>query len=167
MTTTDTTTPDLAWLDKAEAVYAAEEATHSAESAEWAADLAKDVNERLAELGITPVTPASVTGDNVVPALLVPANSEGMLYGVHATFDEEDGLVLLVSDHRLEGGFEGLRRTYSDFNSVRSVVNARRGSPVNEPAPKPRPSLDAQVIVDALDRLTNAVESVARNVSRP
>lgn len=165
MTATDTT-PTLAWLDQAEAEHAAEEAQINADSARIAASMANDVNERLDQLGITPTTPARADGDNIVPALIVAADNEREFHGVHCTFDEEDGIVLLVSDHD-RNGYSGLRRTYGHLDGIRSVLAARRNGPRKEPAPVPPLPRDTRAIIDALDRLTHAVESVARNVGRP
>jgi hypothetical protein len=95
---TGTTAQD--WLTEAEAEYAAQRAERIRRAGEFAADLAKDVNDRLADLGIVPFTPASGDASGyVVAALLVPAAIDEALYGVHATFDEDEGQVALrVSD---------------------------------------------------------------------
>lgn len=167
MTATDTT-PALAWLDQAEAELAANEAEIAAANAGMAASMAQDVNERLEQLGITPTTPARVDGDDIVPALIVDGDAKRKFHGVYCTFDEEDGIVLLVSDYD-SNGYMGLRRTYGHLDGIHSVLNARRHGPYDEPVPVPvRPlARDTRAIIEALDRLTAAVESVARNVGRP
>jgi hypothetical protein len=169
VTTTDTT-PTVAWLDEAEAMLAAEEAAAVRGDEEFAAGCAEMINEHLERLGITPVTPAHSDGKGrVVPALLTPLDADRKFYGVHATFDEEEGVQLHVEDYRptVQGGFYGLHLAVEHLVGVRNVVYARRHGPRPAPAVKPQPSLDAQHIAAALDRLTAAVDSVARNVSRP
>lgn len=167
-----TDTPNLDWLDQAEAKLAADRAEDALVDEAFAMDLARDVNAALAELGIVPVTPASTDGEGrLVPALLVGPDVEKRFYGVHAGYDEDEGVVgLLVSDY--ESGpaqqFEGTKpSTISHLTAVVDVLRARRHGPARVPAPVPPLSREVQAIVNALDELRVAVESVARSASRP
>ncbi|MFJ5645788.1 hypothetical protein [Streptomyces sp. NPDC093223] len=173
MTTVDTSKA-ADWLAQAEAAYAAEETETEAEAAcvRAAKSMADELNERLTQLGITPLTRAVADGDSIAPALLAPEDPARQFYGVYATFDEEDGPVLLVSDYHGKNGFQ-LRPASIKLDGPRSVVVARRYGPAPTPQPKPKPQLsaDAQAIVEVLGDLANAVEnaalSVARAVGRP
>ncbi|RNG30371.1 hypothetical protein [Streptomyces botrytidirepellens] len=102
------------------------------------------------------------------PRCLSPAAPDEKFYGVHATYDEDEGKVeLRVSDYRQEGGFKGLASTDCQLDSARSVILARRLGPRYTgytPAP---PSGDALAIVQALGNLQATVEAVARSLSRP
>jgi len=160
-------TPD--WLAVEEAKYAAREAEAERYSAEWVADLAKDVNTHLAELGITPIEPATARDGRLVPALLAHADPQRSLYSVHASFDEEEGHVLLVGDFRVyaSGAFTGLKLADDRFNRAYDVLLARRQGPKRMPEPAPRPSAETQALIAVLDEIRASLDNIARNVSRP
>lgn len=62
--------------------------------------LAREINARLDELGITPLMEAHVTlNGELVPSLLVDREPANELHGVHATWDEEHGKVQLLIAH--------------------------------------------------------------------
>ncbi|MEE1838181.1 hypothetical protein [Streptomyces sp. SP17KL33] len=175
MTTTDTPTA-LDWLTQAEAAFATEEAEHARMEDAFAAELAKDVNAKLAGLGITPVTPACTNGmGRLIPAQLVPADNAQRFYSVWASFDEDEGTItLLVGDYRSEGAegrFEGLRLGVDQLTDVRQVLHARRRGPKPVASKPARPSADALAIVRALDELRGAVDcltnATSRGLSRP
>jgi hypothetical protein len=169
VTTVDTTN-GTDWLDQAEAEYAAEETKAEAAGVRAAEGMAEELNERLTELGITPLTRAMADGDSIAPALLAPEDPARQFYGVYATFDEENGPVLLVSDYDGKNGFR-LRPASIKLEGPRSVVLARRYGPAPVPKPQPQLSADAHAIVQALSALAGAVEnaglSVAHAVARP
>jgi hypothetical protein len=170
VTTVDTTN-GTDWLAQAEAEYAAEESKAEAACVRAVEGMAVELNERLTELGITPLTRAIADGDTIAPALLAPEDPARQFYGVYATFDEEVGRpVLLVSDYDGKNGFR-LRPASIKLEGTRSVVLARRYGPASVPKPKPQLSADAQAIVQALGALAGAVEnaglSVAHAVARP
>lgn len=159
------------WLDQAEAAVDAERAESERIDEAIAVEYARIVNDRLTELGITPITPAGSSGSgNFLPAFLAPSDEGERHYAVHAGFDEEENAVtLLVESYRRPGDreFIGLKLAVDKLTDVRSVLYARRKGPKPTPKPSPQPSLDARSIVDALDHLTDAVESLTRTVSRP
>jgi hypothetical protein len=169
--TINDTTPDLAWLDTAEAELAAEQAVSGREDEVFATALAKDVNEALAKLGITPVTPARSDGQGrLVPALLVPADPGQRFYGVYASFDEESGdIELLVEDYLAEPhrNIYGLHLSVERLTGVRDVMRARRSGPKPAPVKPPQLSPDTRAIVAALDEVRAALDSIARCASRP
>ncbi|MFF1284387.1 hypothetical protein ACFVY4_27045 [Streptomyces sp. NPDC058299] len=160
---TDGSPNPLAWLERAEAELAVERAESDRIDEEIAVEFARIINARLAELGITPVAPARSNGNGtLVPALLVPANADAQFHSVHASFDEEESVVtLLTGDYRRgrTGGYDGLQLAVEHLVDVRNVLYARRHGP--KTARPPQPSVDAQVIVGALDALRAAVDEVA------
>ncbi|MEU2426937.1 hypothetical protein ABZ619_38995 [Streptomyces sp. NPDC007851] len=159
------------WLAQAEAEVDAERAESDRMDEELAVEFASIINRRLAQLGITPITPAGSDGQgHFAPAFLAASDEEERRYAVYAGFDEEEGAVtLLVEDYRRQGQreFHGLKLAVEKLVDVRNVLYARRNGPLPTPKPKPQPSRDAQAIVGALDQLTAAVDSLARIVSRP
>lgn len=180
------TTPDMSWLEKAEAEAAAEsEAEFRAERDQYATELANAVNEKLTELGITPLTPASSdTCGNLIPAQVTPEDPHAPFYGVWATFNDDEGHVELhVRDYRPEGQriFDGLQLSAKKFISVQQVLRARREGPQQNGTERPaisseRPviSPEARAIVQAMNGirtelrdLRSAVDTVAQNVFRP
>ncbi|MDX3672739.1 hypothetical protein [Streptomyces europaeiscabiei] len=170
MTTMDTPTT-LDWLAQAEAAFAAEQAEHTRIEDAYAAETARDVNAKLATLGITPITPAGTDGrGRLIPAQLAPADNAERFYSVWASFDEDEGTVtLLVGDYRSEGAegrFEGLRLSVDRFTEVRQVLYARRRGPKPVPGKPARRSADVQAIVRGLDELRSAVDALANTVGR-
>jgi hypothetical protein len=164
----DTPSHPLAWLERAEAELAVERAESDRLNEKFAVEVAQIINARLAELGITPVTPARSNGHGrLVPALLVPANANDQFHSVHASFDEEAGesgvVTLLTGDYRRgrTSGYNGLQLAVEHLVDVRNVLDARRHGPKPKTAPRPQPSADAQAIVGALDALRAAVDEVA------
>lgn len=159
------------WLAQAEAAVDAERAESDQVDEEIAAEFARIVNDRLAELGITPITPAGSSGSgHFLPAFLTPSDEGERHYAVYASFDEEEGAVmLLVESYRRPGDreFIGRKPAMDKLTSIRDVLYARSKGPKPTPKPRPTPSLDAQIITQALDHLTDAVESLIRTVSRP
>lgn len=159
------------WLAQAEAAVDTERTDTERIDEQIAVEYARIVNDRLAELGITPITPAGSSGSgNFTPAFLAPSNEGERHYAVYAGFDEEeDAVTLLVQSYRRPGDreFVGFKLAVDKLTDVRSVLYARRKGPKPTPKPRPTPSLDAQSITDALDRIKDAVESLAKSVSRP
>ena len=160
------------WLALAEQERAQEEAACNA----TAADLAFDLNKRLTELGITPITPATTDGHgNLFAAQLTAADEEERFYSVHAYWDEtEHSVPLLVGDYRRVGyrDFTDLKRTGYEISSRdnaaaarRCVVRARREGP-NEPSVPEQPSTDARALADSMDKLRVVLDNLADVIGR-
>ncbi|AEW92997.1 hypothetical protein SCATT_06260 [Streptantibioticus cattleyicolor NRRL 8057 = DSM 46488] len=96
------------------------------------------INARLAALGITPAKPAYGTPTGVVPAVLVPADPEAELYGVHADWTRATtGIRLLVSDYEsTEYRFNGVL-PYGDLEELPDIPRARRMGPPGGRPPRP------------------------------
>jgi hypothetical protein len=173
MTVFDTTT-DLDWLAKAEQAEAEQDAESARLDAELSAEFAQAVNDKLTKLGITPHSPASVSDGRLEPAVLTLPDAARKHFGVHASFDEDEGGVeLLVSDYRQSGvgSFMGLRSSGYKLHTVREVLWVRSRGPRRE---KPEPAAlaaDTVAIVEALGSLESAVrdlrDAVACGLSRP
>jgi hypothetical protein len=174
VTTTDTSTVP-GWLVQAEREYTAFHAEQEAAAEEFAASLADEVNAKLLKLGITPATPAGTDGHgNLLPAQLVPASPERHLYGVYASYDEDEGRVyLLVGDYRPQpNGFYGLHASHYDLGDADAerarylVACVRREGRRPESRKPAQPSADARAIVQALTAVEEALAGLARAVGR-
>lgn len=158
-----------AWLARVEAAYAAREAETARLDVKAAELSAEDINARLASVGITPIAPATARNGVLSPALLATADPARQFYSVHASFDEDDGPVLLVGDFRREGhedGFAGLRLSVAQLYSTWDVLHARRVGPKPKPVKPPQPSQDARAITAALGSLAAAVDNLTHAVDR-
>jgi hypothetical protein len=159
------------WLAQAEDAVDTERAETGRIAEDIAVEYARIVNDRLAELGITPITPAGSNGlGDFTPAFLAPSDEDERRYAVYAGFDEEaDAVTLLVEGYQRPGDreFVGVKLAVDKLTDVRNVLYARRTGPKQAPEPRPQPSLDALSIIAALDRLTGAVETLTRTMPRP
>lgn len=174
MNTKTTTAPS--WLEQAEAEYAAAEAERTDAREESAQYLADEINDRLAELGITPVIPARTNGyGDLSPAVLVERVRGEMKHGVFVSWDEEEHRAYLLADvYDSAGNFAGLRAAGhhlgDEVDAARArylVALVRRQGPAPLPTPPARPSADAQAIVTALAGVEAALIGLAHAVGRP
>lgn len=164
-------TTTQSWLELAEK----ERAEKDAQRDRLAAELAKEINTCLAELGITPLTPARTDGEgNLIPAQLTEANQEKQHYIVYADYDEDEGEVsLLVGDYRAKGFREfleprptGYTLSGRDAAGARSVILYVREKGPLPPRPE-QPSADTHAIVAVLRDIHAALDNIARAVGRP
>lgn len=148
MTTTHTQ-PD--WLRQAEAAREERETARLQKAWRRAQAQADQINTRLADLGIQPVTPASVHQREyqpLQPALLVAADPEHELYAVYASHDGDN--VVLEVDHYW-GEWPAPRRGPA-LRTVDDVLDARHYG-VHEPLKEPLNSLRALALA-TVDRLS-------------
>ncbi|MFD7769895.1 hypothetical protein [Streptomyces sp. NPDC059787] len=120
------------WLADAEAAQARREEATYARKALDAVEHAHSVNRALADLGITPIVPASAPAGHafVSPAFLVESDPEQELYSVHALWDDSAGKVRLGLGHYWNddtGIYPGRLLT-----TVDDVVHARREGPATQ-----------------------------------
>ncbi|MFE4424388.1 hypothetical protein [Streptomyces sp. NPDC056817] len=128
--------PEQKWLDDAEAAYERRQKADATRKALAAFDHAENINGALGKLGIIPITPAAAPDGctALTPALLVEANPEEELYGVHASWDKDERKVRLLLDHYWDE-YPGLRPGRL-LTTVDDVVLARREGPAAKPEPK-------------------------------
>jgi len=162
------------WLELAEQEHAEAEARRWADNDVWASGIAKDINVRLEELGITPLTKACTDGrGKLIPAQLTDPDPKQKFYGVYASYDEECESVTLLAT--VQPGYDsahGLGETGHMLRNVdaaearRLIVNTRRQGP--KPKPRaPEPLSAADLIVATLDDIRAALDNIARIASRP
>ncbi|MFJ3248420.1 hypothetical protein [Streptomyces sp. NPDC086782] len=123
------------WLADAEARYERRQKAEATRKALAAFDHAESINGALGQLGIIPIAPAAAPDGcaALTPALLVKADPEEELHGVHAGWDENEGKVRLLLDHHW-GEYTGLRPGRL-LTSVDDVVIARSEGPAVKPEP--------------------------------
>ncbi|WP_324787145.1 hypothetical protein [Streptomyces sp. H51] len=132
----ENTVSEPKWLADAEAEFARREETRAAYEARIAAETADRINNKLDELGITPIRPAAIQNHRalIIPALLVEADPEEELYSVHADWDATARRVRLAAGH-FWNDYAGLLPS-RPLNSVEDVVLARREGPEQKPEPQ-------------------------------
>lgn len=161
------------WLELAEKERADDEARRWAQNDVCAAECAKYVNDRLQELGITPLTPACTDGrGKLIPAQLTDPAPKRKLYGVWASFDEEggpEGSVTLLATaqpgYDSEHGLYPTGHMLLDVDAAEArrliVLTRREGGKRPPSAPDPL-SGDFAALVDVLDDIRIELANIAR-----
>lgn len=159
--------PKPSWLALAMQESAAKQTEQATRTEKWAADVAQAINDRLAELEITPLNRAATDGQgHVIPAILLAAVPEENLFEVHATYDEEsDGVTLLGAAHDdPELRDLGLLISHCYPAEARSrILCAYENGPAPLPPAPVQLSPDTEALVDALKDIQDILCDIYRH----